>query len=404
MTAAAGGGGAPFALPARTDDRETAEGWTRWRTTRHDFVSAPVLTLADYRLLSPRHKTLHDLHRAATHSNLHFQETPMSLEVARLVGRRIQNNALKREPVTRAGVMVSGGGYQGKTETVCEVAAAFEELWLDAVQFTNPEADPGTRDDHFPVVYVQTPVKATPKSLCKTILDFFGGPIAGRWTLPDLVRQVRTCLRDHAVKALIIDDITRLKMHREDDQDTLDLIRGLMSMGTTLVLVGVDIRGSGLLGRVRPDTRVGLAGAALAQTRRRFDVINLDPFSYDTPTAIGAWTSHLAGIEQQIRLFHTTPGMLTDGTMPEYLFRRTDGVVGYLERLIEDGCSIAIEDGLERLDEALLDGVAINLEGSPGRDPGSGEIPPVPTAAGPGATAKSGRNTVFDDHSAKAAG
>ncbi|MES4890546.1 hypothetical protein [Streptomyces sp. NPDC096012] len=46
---------------------------------------------------------------------------------------------------------------------------------------------------------------------------------------------------------LIPDDITRLRMHRADDQDTLDLIRAFMSMHLTLALVGVDIPGSGLM-------------------------------------------------------------------------------------------------------------------------------------------------------------
>ena len=55
------------------------------------------------------------------------------------------------------------------------------------------------------------------------------------------------------------------------------------------------------------------------------------------------------------------PGMLTGGTMPEYLYRRTNGVVGLLERLIEDGCREAIDTGTEHLDQALLDNVALSL-------------------------------------------
>ena len=54
----------------------------------------------------------------------------MSAAVTRVLGSRVLNNALKHKPTTRAGVMVNGGGYQGKTETVCEVAAAFEDQWL----------------------------------------------------------------------------------------------------------------------------------------------------------------------------------------------------------------------------------------------------------------------------------
>jgi urease accessory protein UreF len=127
VTAQPGGPAAGFALPGPPADRETFQGWTQWRLSRHDFTPAPPVTLAQWRAMSPRSRQLHDLHRAATHASLAFQETPMSAAVARLLGARITGNALKHKPVTRAGVMISGGGYQGKTETACEVAAAFED-------------------------------------------------------------------------------------------------------------------------------------------------------------------------------------------------------------------------------------------------------------------------------------
>ena len=52
MTADPGpGSGRPAArpaafLPGPVPDRETLEGWTRWRLTRRDFVPAPVITAA----------------------------------------------------------------------------------------------------------------------------------------------------------------------------------------------------------------------------------------------------------------------------------------------------------------------------------------------------------------------
>jgi hypothetical protein len=55
----------------------------------------------------------------------------MGAAVSQLLWSRLQGNALKHGPATRAGVMITGGGYQGKTETVCEVAAAFEDQWLE---------------------------------------------------------------------------------------------------------------------------------------------------------------------------------------------------------------------------------------------------------------------------------
>ncbi|MFJ8600379.1 hypothetical protein ACIREM_16970 [Streptomyces shenzhenensis] len=51
-----------------------------------------------------------------------------------------------------------------------------------------------------------------------------------RTDLPGLLRQVAGSLHDHGTKVLVLDDITRLRMHRVDDQDTLDLIRAFMNM------------------------------------------------------------------------------------------------------------------------------------------------------------------------------
>ncbi|MFI7643508.1 hypothetical protein [Nonomuraea sp. NPDC049400] len=87
----------------------------------------------------------------------------MSAAVDRLMRFRMQNNALKTKASTQSGLMVSGGGFQGKTETVCDCEAAFEDF---------------LRDLHAPIAYVQTPVTAKPKSVCEAILDFFGAPIA----------------------------------------------------------------------------------------------------------------------------------------------------------------------------------------------------------------------------------
>jgi hypothetical protein len=403
-----------FMLPGPTPDRETAAGWQRWRSHRHDFTAAPRLSADDYRRLGPRGRRLHDLHRAATHANLAIQETPMSAAVSRTMWSRVQNNALKQRPTTRAGLMITGGGYQGKTETACEVAAAFEDQWLELHEHLNPDAVVGTRDLLAPVAYVQTPVTATPKSICQAILNFYGADHLNM-TLPQLVHSVRVSLRDHATTLLILDDITRLKMHREADQDALDLLRSLMSMHVTLVLIGVGIPQSGLL---RPGSRQPTSAAwtvpatlggkayndeAATQTERRFDLVSLDPFRYDTPDDIAAWVTHLAGIEDQLRLFDAAPGMLSTGPMPEYLFARTAGIVGLLERLIEDGCAHAIETGAEQLSPAVLDAVDITLPDGSGRDRAAGELPAVPARTAGNRDRRRARNTVFDDRGDTAA-
>jgi hypothetical protein len=283
----------PVPFPAGpVTDRATLEGWGRWRRTRRSFTPAPAISLGEYKHMSTRQRHLHDLHRIATHSNLPIQETPMSAAVDDAVRRRIHVNAVKSSG-TRPGLMVNGGGFQGKTETVCETAASFEDDWLALNNYLNPDAVPGTRDLVAPVAYVQTPVTAKPVSICQAILDFYGEDYKNM-TLPTLTRTVRRALREHATRVLILDDITRLKMHREADQDVLDFIRDLMN-STVVVLVGVGIPASGLLREGRQDARSGEwlfrpvkdkgkspNDEAATQTERRFKLVNLDPFSYNT--------------------------------------------------------------------------------------------------------------------------
>lgn len=401
----------PFLLAGPQPDRTRWEGWQQWRAARGTFTPAPRLTIAEYQQLSPRGRALHDLHRTATHVNLRLQETPMSKRVSELMRSRLQNNAVKFAPGTRDGLMISGSGFQGKTETACQAAAEFEDLWRDIHRQLVPGPAPGTRDVFVPVAYCRLPVKATPKGLCKTILDIYGDPHPS--TLHDLVRAVRDAVRDHATTALLIDDITRLKLHRGDDQDTLDLIRELMDLGATLVVIGVDIPGSGLLGTARPDPAsgrwafpAGHAGAAATQTGRRFELADLGPFDYSSQAGISAFIEHLAGIEDQIRLMRSFDGMLTAGEMPEYLFRRTGGVVGLLRRLIEDSCAAAIAGGRERLTRELLDATPVRLPDTADLDPDSGEIPDIPPHSAPPQPKKKRRprNTVFDDHGDRPAG
>ena len=401
----------PFLRTGPPPDRTRWEGWQQWRRIRGTFIPAPRLSVQEYLDLSPRRRGLHDLHRTATHVNMRLQETPMSMRVSSLMRGRLQNNAVKFMPGTRDGLMVNGGGFQGKTETACSAAAAFEDLWRAVRRQVLPDQPQilRTRDVFVPVAYCRLPVRATPKALCKTILDIYGDPHPGN--LDGLIRSVRDAVRDHDTTALLIDDVTRLRLHRGDDQDTLDLIRELMDLNVTLVLTGVDIPRSGLLrgAYVDPHTRQwifpgvkrGMSHneAASTQTGRRFDMVDLDPFDYSTPAGITAFLDHLAGIEDQLRLFRSFNGMLTTGEMPEYLFRRTHGIVGLLRRLIEDGCTEAITSGEERPDPGTA-GQDGHPPGQPRRPrPRGGEIPEIPEDVPPPRhkSTRRPRNTVFDD-------
>jgi hypothetical protein len=120
--------------------------------------------------------------------------------------------------------------------------------------------------------------------LCKTILDVYGDPHPGN--LDDLIRAVRDAVRDHNTTALLIDDVTRLRLHRADDQDTLDLIRELMDLNVTLVLIGVDIPGSGLL-RGAYMIRAPTSGSSLTSNVARATTARRPP----RPSGASTWST-----------------------------------------------------------------------------------------------------------------
>ncbi|AEW95151.1 MULTISPECIES: TniB family NTP-binding protein [Streptomycetaceae] len=395
--------------------RDTFEGWQHYRLTRGQLLPPPHLTPKQWAVLPVDRRFDYDMFRRLTNVNLPLQQTPMAAKVTRLIKRRLHGNALKMDDPTLAGVMVSGFGHYGKTATVSAVCAAFEDSWLQLHDFLNPAAVPGTADLHAPVVYVSTPVTATPKSTCQAILRFFRADTRASATLPRLVQLVADTLRDHGVRALVLDDISRLRMHRADDQDVLDLIRALMSLGVTLILTGVNIPGTGLLREAKWNARqqqwvlpplesTRVNGLEPTQTEHRFELVEMDRFRYTTSEQINTFLQHLHGIEAHLRLLNAKPGMLTTGTMPEYLMRRTNGIVGLLSRLIEDGCQEAMDSGHEMLDEGTLDEIVIRRD-DPQLAPEEVDPTPPATAGRTPARRRRGRNTVFDDHGpASAAG
>jgi hypothetical protein len=87
--------------------------------------------------------------------------------------------------------------------------------------------------------------------------------------------------------------------------------------------------------------------------------------------------------------------------MPEYLYRRTGGVLGLLKKLVQSGCRYAIETGREHITIELLDELALSPADLPDLDPESGEIPHIPEPpTAPTRKQTKGRNTVFDDRGA----
>jgi len=150
---------------------------------------------------------------------------------------------------------------------------------------------------------------------------------------PELTTRVRKIIAECGTRLLVLDDITRLKMHREADQNAADFIRALMETGATVLGIGVNVEQSGLLYEGQASTK---NRRLLTQTRARFTVHTLGSFTDETSDAFAGWLSHLKAIEEDLPLLDKTPGMLTGDDTPAYLLRRTRGVVGSLTRLISE--------------------------------------------------------------------
>jgi hypothetical protein len=422
-------------VPLVRPNCETVQGLRRWAAARGNTQSLPILSPEEYAALGRREKRLYDACREVVNANLGILQTPMLLKVRDTMDDRIWANALNNSPGAREGIMINGGGAQGKTETVLAVVADFLSEWEDLHGLKNPTAYPGGRDAHEPVVYARVPSKPTPKTLCGAVLDAVGEDWELRESFGTLRRRAIRSLRELGTRVLVLDDITRIKMHRLDDQDVLDLIRDLMDTGATLILVGVGITSSGLLSegttdapkrdpQASPSQRRGRAQPALndatvslpapgqlrkrkvedddqyTQTERRFKLLHMGNFAFDTPEQKRDWVSFLAGMGAHVRLVgmdKDNPGrILTDGEMPEYLFRRTGGVVGTLCRLLDEACQAAIknpdpETGVEPFSFELLDGIEANYSAEEGRVAEAGEIPFVPPAPASRAAPKAAR-------------
>lgn len=406
-------------VPLVRPDWQTVSGLRTWAGARGTLAKQALLPYDVYLTMTTTERRRYDRRRETANANIDIIETPMSVAVAAALEDGIWVNAQNTQPGAKPGFMINGGGAQGKTATVLAVVADFMEEWLD--EHALPLNSGGRRNAHEPVVYVRTPDKPTPKGICQAILRAVGEPFLKTDHFDWLQAAVHDVLVSLGVRVLVLDDITRIKLHRLDDQVVLDLIRSLMDSGATVVLVGVGIPASGLLREGAPDTDarddpqpahqgpVRLRKLAVeddderTQTERRFTLLHVRNFSNDTPERRQEWTTFLVGVAHQLRLYGVDHTSLVQDDLPEYLFRRTGGVVGSLVQLVTKAARQAMRErdtatGHELITRAILDATEIDFAGEDGRIREAHEEPEIPlhrtrASTSPGRP----RTTVLDD-------
>jgi hypothetical protein len=396
MTSPATPPAAWLAEPPVLDDVTTVEGWNRYVTHRHEYQPPPLITRTEYEALPEGHRALYDMARETALANQPKHETPMTAALRRSVVPTLRLNSSNANPGVRPGIFVSADAGLGKSTVMREIAAAFDTRQRARAQFFPSIA--GNRDRWVPVAWVNVPSKVTIKGLCAEILGFYG-------EMPRTVRHVsETALTARVnelivacgTRLLVLDDITRMKMHREADMDAADFVRSLMETAATIIGIGVNVEASGLLYEGQASAR---NRHLLTQTRRRFSVERLLPFTSEDSETANAWLSHLRAIEENLPLLDKSPGMLTDGDTPAYLLRRTDGVIGSLSRLVTEASLLVLGNRPtgpgtgEYLSRSILSSVTLDhaAEHSDVREP-----PTPPEGRVPARRSGRSRNTVFN--------
>ena len=99
------------------------------------------------------------------------------------------------------------------------------------------------------------------------------------------------------------------------------------------------------------------ADAALAQISQRFKRLAVEPLRRSTQTERAMWLGVLSVFERELVLLHGKEGDLTGHA--DYLWQRTQGVIGSLTQLLTEAVAEAIDTGAEQITMKLLDGIDI---------------------------------------------
>lgn len=177
---------------------------------------------------------------------------------------------------------------------------------------------PGTKAVVVPLVWINLQADAKIKELDVQILRFLRLGVSG--TARDLSLRVVQALRDHRVRALVIDDVHLLDLSLRGGRVVLDHLKHLNTElgehGGSLVLIGANLEQTDLV----EDPQIAT----------RLDLHRLGPYPVSTPTQVAAWKDVVRAVEPCF-----LPGLpaATQGDLEKFarrLHAMTGGYVGDL--------------------------------------------------------------------------
>lgn len=333
------------------------EGWRRFvedePTTRPERLGR-----GEHRRLSGKERSLYD-ERRLRHAHGFGPIRSLYADTHRTLSRLVRLNELKG-PGARNGAALDGDPGNGKSTIASQFGRAYERRCRE--RYTDELTPEG--HEYLPVLYVNLDAYPTLKGLNEAILGFYG-PVPKRAPARQLTQLVLTCAQLCGTSLIIVDDIHLLELRREADRDANNHLKRLANdLAATFIYAGVGLEHSGFM----HEGRLG-ADAQLAQISRRFKRIAVGPLGRTEPDELELWLGILQVFEAELVLLAARPGDLT--ARADYLWHRTQGVIGSLTQLLVEASAEAIDTGAERVTIGLLDGIDVGYaaEVAAGRQP-----------------------------------
>ncbi|MEW2274185.1 AAA family ATPase [Streptomyces griseofuscus] len=307
----------------------------------------PPLTLEEIAALSRRERLIYDDQRSVWHANLRFIRTRQVQELFRRIRLIVASNRQDGYKV-RTSPVINGVGGLGKT-------TAAQQFGLEHFRDSVLKYGPRTSHGHLrvPSAYLCLTGTATLRDVNERLCQFY--ELATSGNANQLSSRALDAVKKCQTNLIIVDDIHFLDMHRRDDRVVINHLKSLANTyPVTFMYVGVDLDGRGLF-----DEGDDITGRAGSQQARRWSRLELGKFELSTGDERQDWRSLLLALEQQLVLANASRGMLAD-ELREYVYTRTTGHFASLSSLIAQGCQAAIDSGIERLTEELLNTVTID--------------------------------------------
>jgi hypothetical protein len=185
------------------------------------------------------------------------------------------------------------------------------------------------------------------------MVTFYGIGPPRRANARQLTQLVLECARRCQTSLIVIDDIHLLELRREADRDANNHLKRLANdLQATFVYAGVGLSHGGFM-------HEGLHGAdaVLAQISQRFKRLPVEPLRRSSESQRELWLGVLSVFERELVLLEGKTGDLS--AHADYLWRRTQGVIGSLTQLLTEAAAEAIDTESERITQKLLDSIDI---------------------------------------------